>query len=290
VRIIIVVEPGGVESLRTAIVAMVQRDECQEDYDLKQAAREQLLVTAVDTVNIPPHLGKRIWCLMLILCALQAALAQMAPRLPEVPFDDSHAGHETVNRLDNAIAHYRKMQGYQATIRASRRDGGEIIRYAWQRPGRIRMEFEKPHKGARLIYVPDGDAEGRVYLWPFGGNLMPPMNLSPDNPLLQSPSGQRVDRSDIGTLLDNIRSLAKSGRIDTLGDESVDGRAATHVAVTGEANAALGKVHRYDVWFDDESDFPLKIVSRDADGAEIETVLMEDVVIDPEFPPRYFSP
>jgi outer membrane lipoprotein-sorting protein len=231
-----------------------------------------------------------MWCLVLTMCALQPALAQVATKPPEVPFDNPKAGHETVNRLDNAIARYRKMQGYRATIRASRRDGGEIIRYAWQRPGRIRMEFEKPHKGARLIYVPDSDAEGRVYLWPFGGSLLPPMNLSPDNPLLRSPSGQRVDRSDIGALLDNIHSLAKGGRIDTLGDESVDGRTATHVAVTGKADAALGKVHRYDVWFDDESDFPLKVVSRDADGTEIETVLMEDVVIDPEFPPRYFSP
>jgi outer membrane lipoprotein-sorting protein len=248
----------------------------------------------MDIVTILPHPGKRKWWPMLTLCVLQAAFAQMAAMPPEVPFDDLHAGAPTVNLLDKAIARYQNVHGYQATIRSSRRNGGEIIRYAWQRPGRIRMEFEKPHKGARLIYVPDsednGNGNGRAYLWPFGAGFLPPMSLSPDNPLIQSPSGQRVDRSDVGALLDNIRTLAQGGRVETLGTDAIGEHTVTHVEVTGKAGTGLGKVHRYDVWFDDESGFPLKVVSRDAEGADIETVLMQDVVIDPDFPSGYFTP
>lgn len=192
-----------------------------------------------------------------------------------------------MDRLGKAIAHYQRVHAYRATIKSVRLDGGEIIRYAWQRPGRIRMEFEKPHKGARLIYDPDNN---RVYLWPFGGNFLPPMNLAPDNPLLRSPSGQRVDRSDVGALLENIQALQKTGHMEALGMGTIGTRVAMHVAVAGRSGASIGQVHRYDVWFDDETDFPLKIVSRDREDREIETVLLEDVVIDPDFPPDFFVP
>jgi len=193
-----------------------------------------------------------------------------------------------VNRLEQTLQRYRRMEGYQATIKASRRTGsGEIIRYFYRRPGYIRMEFEQPHKGALLIYVPD---DGIVRLWPFGRGLLPPLSLSPTNPLLQSPTGQRVDRSDVGTLLDNILALKRRGKIEALGAEAVDGRDTTHIAVNGDPGTGPESVHRYDVWFDDETDFPLKVVSSDGAGREIETVLLQDVVIDPSFPPAFFRP
>jgi outer membrane lipoprotein-sorting protein len=245
-------------------------------------------------VDIPPQF-MRAACGFAVAFGVLAAAAAQDPS-GGVALLSGHPVAEgvAVDQIDRAIAQFHRLQGYRATIRATHAGadaaadaGGEIIRYAWRRPGFIRMEFERPHKGAQLVYDPE---HGRVRLWPFGIGLLPPMNLAPDNPLISSPTGQRVDRSDVGALLENIRALRKSGEVATAGTEPMDGRPATHVIVTGGQDASVGKVHRYEVWFDDATAFPLKVVSRDADGREIETVLMQDVVLDPDFPPGFFTP
>lgn len=242
-------------------------------------------------VTILPQFGWKQWHTFLAVFMLAVMTTQTRIQATEVALDHSQPRSYAVSRIDKAIMHFQQMRGYKATIRSLRPSGapagGEIIHYAWQRPGHIRMEFERPHRGALLVYDPDS---GRVHLWPFGKSLLPPMNLAPDNPLIQSPTGQRVDRSDIGALLDNIRTVQEHGLSETVGPDTIDGHAATHVATTGKPGFSHNKVHRYDVWLDDNTSFPHKVVSHDAEDREIETVLMEDVVIDPDFPPRFFAP
>jgi outer membrane lipoprotein-sorting protein len=246
-------------------------------------------------VDIPPQFA-RTACAFALAFGVLAAVAAQGPS-GGVALLSGHPVAEgvAVDQIDKAIAQFHRLQGYRATIRATHAaaeaggdaESGEIIHYAWRRPGFIRMEFERPHKGAQLVYDPES---GRVRLWPFGVGLLPPMNLAPDNPLISSPTGQHVDRSDVGALLENIRDLRKSGEVRKGGPDTVDGHPAAHVIVTGGPDAAVGKVHRYDVWFDEATAFPLKVVSRDSAGREIETVLMQDVVLDPDFPPGFFTP
>ena len=192
-----------------------------------------------------------------------------------------------MNLLSTALERYQRLNGYQATIKSFRDDDGEVIRYHYQQPGRIRMEFVKPHKGAILTYNPDNQ---HVYLWPLGTMLIPPVVLSPDNPLVQSSTGQRVDHSDIGSLLANILRLQEGGTTELHGEEAVDGRAALHLSVRGAPDAAPGKVHRYDIWLDKATDLPRKVISYDRADRAIETVVLEDLEIDPAFPPRFFVP
>jgi outer membrane lipoprotein-sorting protein len=246
-------------------------------------------------LHVAPRFARAACALAVAFGMPAAAVAQEAPPGAALPSGHPKTEGVAVDPVDKAIVQFRRLQGYRATIRAmhagtgaaSDEDRSEVIRYAWRRPGFVRMEFERPHKGAQLVYAPDSR---RVRLWPFGIGLLPPMNLAPDNPLISSPTGQRVDRSDVGALLENIRDLRKSGGVVTAGTDTLDGHPATHVIVSGGQDAAVGKVHRYDVWFDDATAFPLKVVSRDAAGREIETVRMQDVVIDPEFPPGFFTP
>ncbi|HEX2531012.1 MAG TPA: DUF1571 domain-containing protein [Burkholderiaceae bacterium] len=187
-----------------------------------------------------------------------------------------------------ALEHYRSIAGYQATIKSIRADGGEVIRYYYRQPGLVRMEFVKPHKGAVLIYKPD---KRRVYLWPLGHGLLPPMALSPDNVLLQSPTGQTIDRSDVGALLENVRTLQRGGRTEVLGEEAAGSRRATvHVMVAGRPGATLGRIHRYDLWLDRGNDFPIQVVSFDTQGRAIEKVMMEDVQLNPVLPEQLFHP
>jgi outer membrane lipoprotein-sorting protein len=60
--------------------------------------------------------------------------------------------------------------------------------------------------------------------------------------------------------------------------------------VTGATGVAVAGVHRYELWLDTSSLFPLKVVSRDQKDAVIETVLMSDLEINAPLAETLFNP
>jgi outer membrane lipoprotein-sorting protein len=188
--------------------------------------------------------------------------------------------------IDAAIERYRTVESYQVTLRSSRGDASDIIRYSYRRPGFVRMDFVQPHRGTVLIYSP---LTGKVRLWPFGGRLFS-LTLSPENRLVQSSTGQRVDRSDIGALLENVKALRGNGETKVLGEEPVNGATAVRLTVSGKGNFTVGRVHRYELWLDRGSLLPLKVVSRDLDNEIIETVAMDGLRINVGLGDELFNP
>ena len=195
-------------------------------------------------------------------------------------------GTDTANPIQTAIDYYRDVAGYQLTLKSVSGGKSEIIHYYFKKPGYVRMEFVTPHRGAVLVYNPD---TARAKLWPFGYRSFPSLTLSPDSSMIQSSTGQRVDRSDVGVLYQNVRALQEHGTIEVLGIETVDGHEALHVAVAGQGGFAVGAVARYQLWLDRANGFPLKVTSYDAGGEAIETVEMGDLKIGPGFPDGFFN-
>ena len=189
--------------------------------------------------------------------------------------------------LTSAIERYRAVNSYSVTIHSIHAGDGEHIRYFYQKPGFVRMEFIRPHSGAVLIYNPH---TRNVRLWPFGVKHFPEIDLSPDNPLIRTARGLRVDRSDIGTLLENVRALRDGGKLELSGSNAIDGRVVIHFVVTGAGNFVIDGVHRYELWLDSESQFPLRVISRDPHDAIIETVTMEAPEINTALPESLFNP
>lgn len=188
--------------------------------------------------------------------------------------------------LADAIAHFRAVETYRVTLHSVRADGEQRIRYFYRKPGFVRMEFIRPHAGAVLVYSP---LTRRVRLWPFGANRFPELNLSPDNPLVRAPGGQTVDRSDIGALFEAIRALLEDGGAETK-EVRIAGREALHVVVSGAPGHALAGVHRYELWLDPASQFPLRIITRSETGALIETVVLDDLQVNARLPETLFNP
>lgn len=189
--------------------------------------------------------------------------------------------------LSSAIEHFRTIKTYRVTIRSVHAGGEEHIRYYYRKPGFVRMEFIRPHAGAVMIYSPD---TGRVRLWPFGAGNFPELSLKPENSIIRSLSGMRVDHSDVGTLFENIRALRAKGSSEVFGNESLDGRTVLHFVVRGEQGWTVADVHSSEMWLDTASQFPAKVISRDIDGAIIETVLMEALELDGALPESLFNP
>jgi outer membrane lipoprotein-sorting protein len=189
--------------------------------------------------------------------------------------------------LTSAIEHYHTVESYRVTIHSTHADGEEHIRYYYRKPGFVRMEFIRPHDGAVLVYNPFTQ---RVRLWPFGTGRFPEFNLSPGNPLIRSSRGQRIDRSDVGALFENVRTVRARGDAEILGEENVDGRTTLHLVVIGAGSFAVADVHRYELWLDTANQFPVKVISRDQQNAIIETVMMEALEINATQPDTLFNP
>lgn len=190
--------------------------------------------------------------------------------------------------LADAIEHFRSVETYQVTLRSAHAEGESQLRYYYRKPGFVRMDFIRPHAGAVLVYSP---LTGRVRLWPFGAGRFPELSLSPHNPLVQGPGGQSVDRSDVGALFENVRTLLEQGRAETRGEARVaDGRTAVHLGVTGAPGVTVAGVHRYELWLDKASRFPVKVVSRNPADAVIETVTLDDLEINVPLSAALFDP
>ncbi|MBY4595957.1 sigma-E factor regulatory protein RseB domain-containing protein [Ottowia caeni] len=189
--------------------------------------------------------------------------------------------------LSDAQARFAALHTYQVTVQSAAAAGDRhVIRYFYRKPGWVRMEFIQPYRGMVLIYDP---GSSRVRLWPFGVNR-PSLSLTPNHPLLRNAHGHQVDRSDVGSLLPNLRYLQEHGNLTLLGDAEVAGRAALGLDVSGGAESAVADVHRYRVWLVRDTMFPLRVESFDLNGKLLETVDMADAEIDVSFPDRFFTP
>ena len=189
--------------------------------------------------------------------------------------------------LDDAIEHFRSVETYQVILHSSRADGEHRIRYAYRKTGFVRMEFIRPHAGTVLVYSPHTQ---RVRVWPFGAGRFPELSLSPHNSLIRGEGGQTVDNSDVGALFENVRTLLEQGRAEVRGEARMAGRSALHLVVTGAPGIAVAGVHRYELWLDTASQFPLKVISRNQADVVIETVMMDALEINVPLPETLFNP
>lgn len=183
---------------------------------------------------------------------------------------------------------FEQLDSYRVTLRSSAAQRpAQIIRYAYRKPGFVRMEFIAPHPGALLIYSPHS---GQVRLWPFGQRAFAALTLAPDHPLIRGPYGRSVDRSDVGALLRNVQALQAGGATELRGEETVGRWNARQVVVTGAPGKAVDGVHRFQLWLAEGSLFPVKVASFGLDDEALETVLMDDVEVDVPFAADFFQP
>jgi outer membrane lipoprotein-sorting protein len=190
------------------------------------------------------------------------------------------------NPIDSALANFRQLNSYQVTLRSGHGDSAEVIRYSYKKPGFVRMDFIKPHKGAQLVYNP---MTKTVRLRPFGFAKPLVLTLSPDNSLVKSSRGHRVDASDLGSLLQDVQQLQQHGKTKVEGETMAGGKASIQVAVEGDKDIALTGVHSYRLWLDKTILLPLKTMAYDHNGNLLEEVFMEDLKLNPELPDKFFQ-
>ncbi len=197
-------------------------------------------------------------------------------------------GQAYADLVDDALARYASVESYRVTLRSSGNPGGafrEVIRYAYRKPGWVRMDFHRPYAGMVLIYSPEKSA---VRLWPFGP-AGPGFTLSTDNWLLSSAGKHRVDRSDIGALLSHVLRVRQQGAVEVLGEEPLNGRTVLHLRVTDRDRDEVDGVNRFDLWLDTDSLMSLKVEAYDRSGIPVDLVLMDDLELNLALPAGLFE-
>jgi len=197
------------------------------------------------------------------------------------------SGNPSGDPLDISLARYREVASYRVTIHSRSDDSTEIFRYFFKRPGFVRMEFVQPHKGAVLVYDP---RKKEAQLKPFGFFKSLVLTLSPNNPLITSSRGHRVDASDIGALLATAKSLRAHGKAKSMETVAEGGRKRVLVAIEGNESAVVaGSVHRCLLWLDAETFLPVRTVTYDENGALVEDVSLEGLEVNIALPDVLFQ-
>ncbi|SMF22757.1 LolA family protein [Pseudogulbenkiania subflava] len=182
---------------------------------------------------------------------------------------------------------FEQLDSYRVTVRSSApHTQPQVVRYAYRKPGFVRMEFVTPHPGALMIYNPHSN---KVRVWPFGQPGFA-LALAPNNPLIRGPHGHRIDRSHVGMLLQAVHALQGGGETTSLGKGAIGRWPVQGWSITGAPGNTVAGVHRFQLWLTQDTLFPVKVVSFGLDGEVQETVLMDDVEIDVPLSADFFQP
>ena len=118
-----------------------------------------------------------------------------------------HGGYDVEAVLKKMEAAYDEVKDYQTEVEVKiyKKDGSfktERSLYTFKKPKWIRLDFVSSHPRMILVYP---DWNGKVLMRLPG--LLPvfTFHLMLDDPLLETPSGQRIDQTDLGLLIKNIR-------------------------------------------------------------------------------------
>ena len=193
---------------------------------------------------------------------------------------------DAASLLQSAEAYFRSIDRYSVMLTVRGSDKPDIVHYFFKQPGYVRVEAIAPLSGAVLVYSPLTE---RVTLWPRGFRSFPSFTLSCDNKLIQSRTGQRIDRSDLGTLYRNVGMLLARGR-GVLAGDSREGKEVVRMTVEVEELSPLGDIHGFELLFDTENGVPIDVVSRGKQGRLIEEVEIRDWRLDPALPQDFFQP
>jgi outer membrane lipoprotein-sorting protein len=207
-----------------------------------------------------------LWMLLLILVCRSAYAAW--------------SSSDSEQLLAKMEASYDEVQDYHTRLVItgfgrddSFRSRQELI-YRFKKPNKVRIDFITPHSGMTILYPA---SEGKVLVQPSGWASLFALNLDVSHSLLEISPGQRIDQTDYGVLIANIRhSLTDL----FLGDLRVDVTPEqTILHVQSDNPFQRGTATRYVFAIDNRLSLPVRVTEMDAHGRLLRTVDYRDLKI-----------
>jgi len=173
-------------------------------------------------------------------------------------------------RLDAA---YAKVESYQTEMEVREYRKGKYLEskrflYTFRKPNQLRIDMQSPQPGTVLVYP---DRGGKVTLRPGGWTGFVTLHLAPDNAMLASGSGQRIDQSDFGLLLSNLRRSLSDRRRGAIGLSEAPGRVSIEVLADDNFLPGVQTLYRYVI--DSARWLPLEVHESTPQGSPKRTSL-----------------
>lgn len=182
-----------------------------------------------------------------------------------------------------AVKDYRVLVQMDFTVQNVGLRTEEFI-YNFKKPKKVRIDFQTPQPGTILIFP---DKEGKVLVRPWGWRFLD-QHLAPDSFLLSSPSGQRIDQTDLGLLITNMARSMDGGRRGPL--EILEEERYFRIRVLAENHFREGKVTRYQFTINKNTWLPAEIEERTPDGGLERKITFKDLSVNTGVPDSFFDP
>jgi outer membrane lipoprotein-sorting protein len=217
---------------------------------------------------------------------LSSVIAAVAPaaRGPE----PARGAAEVSGLLGRMAAAYARVEQYQTETQVETYRDGKVAEtrrflYTFRKPNHIRVDLESPNRGTTLVYP---DKDGRVLVKPGGLLGFLKLHLSPDSPRLRTPSGQRIDQSDLGLLIENIAHSVGDRRRGP--PEVVDRDGRTVIEVLADDHFLPGVVTLYRFTVDGASWLPVEVHESTPEGLLKRHICFRDLETSVSVPDDYF--
>jgi outer membrane lipoprotein-sorting protein len=159
------------------------------------------------------------------------------------------------------------------------------FKFYFKRNKKIRVDFTEPYPGTIVVYS-EGKEEATVI--PFG--FMPGLkfNLSLRNPMVMTPSGQRLDQTDMGYFIDFVfRSLKKIEQED---GELREEREKVTFLLNALDHVNREKMEKYRILISKKYWLPLGIERYKLDGTLVESMQIRNYSINNHLDDHLFHP
>ena len=159
------------------------------------------------------------------------------------------------------------------------------FKFYFKRKKKIRVDFAEPYPGSTVIYS-EGNEEATVI--PF--RFLPGLNLhmSVKNPMLKTPTGQRLDQTDMGFFIDFIsRSLKK---MEPKSGELREDEEKIILFIKALDYLHAEKMEKYRIVISKKNWLPLRIERYELDGTLVESIQIRNYSINTHLDNHLFHP
>jgi outer membrane lipoprotein-sorting protein len=223
-----------------------------------------------------------------VLSAVSLAVLLLLPgRAPAEERSTPDRVASSVRKLGEAVA---AMETYSCDVeQVFFREGQDDLHYRFRfhfKKGKgIRVDFSHPYTALTIFY---GAAGGSATVVPFRSLPAIRFHFSPENPMLKTPAGQRIDQTDLGYFVRFVRENRE--KVPQEGSESSEDAETVTFGLRALDYLQARSVETYRITLSKSTWFPVRIDRYGADGRPVERIHFLHVDLNPALSDRFFSP
>lgn len=185
-------------------------------------------------------------------------------------------------------AAYARVADYQTETEVRVYRGGEVAEterflYTFKKPNHIRIDLKSPDAGTILVYP---DEQGKVVAKPGGWLRFMKLHLSPDSVRFRSESGQRIDQTDMGLLIEHISRSLTDQRHGEVKLSERDGRVLMEVLAEDHFLAGVLTLYQFSV--DKTLWLPVEVRELTPEGVPRRDVMFRNLRLSMGIPDDFF--